>query len=42
LLLKPGTYDLHVVSPLFGDFKRQITIEANKVTIVPLPGKLKE
>jgi hypothetical protein len=42
LLLKPGTYDLHVVSPLFGDFKRQITIEANKVTVIPLPAKVKE
>jgi len=42
LLLKPGTYELHVVSPLFGDFKRQITIEANKVTVVPLPGKNNE
>lgn len=37
LLLKPGTYNLHVVSPLFGDFRREITIEANKVTVVPLP-----
>jgi len=37
LLLNPGTYDLHVVSPLFGDFHRSITIEANKVTVVPLP-----
>jgi PEGA domain len=36
LLLKPGTYELHVVSPRFGDFKRQINIEANKVTVVPL------
>ena len=42
LLLKPGTYELHVVSPLFGDFKKQITIEANKVTVVPLPEKVKE
>jgi len=42
LLLKPGTYNLHVISPLFGDFKQQITIEANKVTIVPLPDKIKE
>jgi len=42
LLLKPGTYDLHVVSPLFGDFKRQITIEANKVVVVPLPAPKKE
>jgi hypothetical protein len=31
-----------VVSPLFGDFKRPLTIEANKVTIVPLPDKVKE
>ena len=42
LLLKPGTYELHVVSPLFGDFKKPITIEANKVTVVPLPEKAKE
>ncbi len=42
LLLKPGTYDLHVVSPVFGDFKKPITIEANKVTVVPLPDKVKE
>jgi len=42
LLLKPGTYDMHVVSPLFGDFHKQITIEANKVTIVPLPARSKE
>jgi hypothetical protein len=39
LLLKPGTYNLHVVSPLFGDIKRTITIEANKVTTVPLTTK---
>ncbi len=36
LLLKPGTYEVHVVSPIFGDFKRTITIEANKVTTIPL------
>ena len=42
LLLKPGTYDLHVVSPLYGDFHKQITIEANKVTVVPLPSRGKE
>lgn len=39
LLLPPGTYDLHVVSPLFGDIHQKITIEANKVTVVPLPKK---
>jgi hypothetical protein len=42
LLLPPGTYDLHVVSPLFGDIRQKITIEANKVTVVPLPKKGKE
>ena len=40
--VKPGTYDLHVVSPLFGDFRRPITIEANKVTVVPLPSEVKQ
>lgn len=39
LLLPPGTYDLHIVSPLFGDIRQKITIEANKVTVVPLPNK---
>jgi hypothetical protein len=37
LLLKPGTYNLHVVSPLFGDIRKPVTIEANKVTVVRLP-----
>ena len=36
ILLNPGTYDLHVVSPLFGEIRQKITIEANKVTVVPL------
>jgi hypothetical protein len=35
--LNPGTYDLHVVSPKFGDINQKVTIEANKVTVVPLP-----
>ena len=39
LLLPPGTYDLHVVSSTFGDIRQKITIEANKVTVVPLPKK---
>lgn len=39
ILLNPGTYDLHVVSPLFGEIRQKITIEANKVTVVPLPKK---
>ncbi len=37
LLLNPGTYDLHVVSPKFGDINQKVTIEANKVTVIPLP-----
>jgi hypothetical protein len=36
LLLNPGTYDLHIASPLFGDIRQKITIEANKVTVIPL------
>src|SRR5579864_9480846 len=39
LLLNPGTYDLHIVSPVFGEIRQKITIEANKVTVVPLPKK---
>lgn len=37
LLLNPGSYDLHVSSPKFGDINQKVTIEANKVTVVPLP-----
>ena len=36
LLLNPGTYDLHVSSTRFGEIRQKITIEANKVTVVPL------
>jgi hypothetical protein len=39
LLLNPGTYDLHIVSSTFGEIRQKITIEANKVTVVPLPKK---
>lgn len=39
ILLNPGTYDLHISSPTFGEIRQQITIEANKTTIVPLPKK---
>ena len=37
LLLNPGTYDLHVSSPKFGEINQKVTITANKVTVVPLP-----
>ncbi|MGH9664658.1 MAG: PEGA domain-containing protein [Bryobacteraceae bacterium] len=39
ILLNPGTYDLHIDSPTFGDIRQKVTITANKVTIVPLPKK---
>jgi hypothetical protein len=39
ILLNPGTYDLFVDSPVFGEIKQKITIEANKTLIVPLPKK---
>lgn len=41
LLLNPGTYDLHIVSPIFGDIRQKVTIEANKVAVVPLQKKEK-
>jgi hypothetical protein len=39
LLLNPGTYNLHISSPRFGEVNQKITIEANKVTVVPLQAK---
>jgi hypothetical protein len=39
ILLNPGSYDLHIVSSTFGEIRQKITIEANKVTVVPLPTK---
>jgi PEGA domain len=39
ILLNPGTYDLHIASSTFGEIRQKITIEANKVTVVPLPKK---
>ena len=39
LLLNPGTYKVHISSPLFGDTTQQVTIEANKVTVIRLPKK---
>jgi hypothetical protein len=36
LLLNPGTYDLRVESKDFGSISQKITIEADKVTVVPL------
>lgn len=39
LLLNPGTYDVHISSPTFGETRQKVTIEANKVTIIPLQKK---
>ncbi|HJT86357.1 MAG TPA: PEGA domain-containing protein [Bryobacteraceae bacterium] len=39
ILVSPGTYDLYVNSPRFGEIRQKITIEANKLTVVPLPAK---
>lgn len=36
LLLNPGTYDLRISSTRFGEIHQKVTIEANKVTVVPL------
>jgi hypothetical protein len=42
LLLKPGEYDVHISSPRFGEIRKKVTIEANKVTVLPLEGKRTE
>ncbi len=39
LLLNPGTYEVRVDSPRFGSTVKQVTIEANKVVVIPLEGK---
>ncbi|HLK50194.1 MAG TPA: PEGA domain-containing protein [Bryobacteraceae bacterium] len=39
LLINPGTYDLLVDSQRFGQIHQKVTIEANKVTVVPLEQK---
>ena len=39
LLLNPGTYRVQVSSPIYGEINKDVTIEADKVTIIPLPKK---
>ena len=39
LLLNPGTYKVQVSSPIYGEINKDVTIEANKVTVIPLPKK---
>jgi hypothetical protein len=36
LLLNPGTYQLHVSSPRFGEIQKTVTIAAGKTTVIPL------
>lgn len=39
ILLNPGTYTVRIVSEKYGDISQQVTIEANKVTVIPLTKK---
>lgn len=35
-LIPPGTYRVKVSSPIFGDIDQSVTVEANKVVVIPL------
>lgn len=39
ILLNPGTYEISFDSPLYGSVKQSITIEADKVSVIPLRRK---
>jgi len=39
ILLQPGTYDLRISSPIFGEINQKLVIEANKTTYVPITKK---
>lgn len=39
LLLKPGTYDVYIDSPTYGQIRQKVTVEANRTTIIPLQKK---
>jgi hypothetical protein len=39
ILLQPGTYDLRISSPIFGEINQKLVIEANKTTYVPISKK---
>jgi hypothetical protein len=39
LLLKPGTYDVYIDSPTYGQIRQKVTVEANQTTIIPLVKK---
>ncbi len=36
MLLPPGTYEVKVDSPVYGQINEKVTIEANKLTVIPL------
>ena len=36
LLINPGTYDLRISSPRFGEIRQNVTIEPNKVAVISL------
>ncbi len=38
-LMPPGTYTVRVSSPVFGEINQSVTLEANKVTVIPLKAK---
>ena len=36
LVIPPGTYELKVDSPIYGQINEKVTVEANRVTVIPL------
>jgi len=36
ILLNPGTYNVRISSISFGEIRRTVTVEASKVTVIPL------
>ena len=36
MLLPPGTYEVTVDSPIYGQINEKVTLEANTVTAIPL------
>ncbi|MBV6430742.1 MAG: hypothetical protein IANPNBLG_00859 [Bryobacteraceae bacterium] len=39
LLIPPGTYRLKVDSPIYGNIDQDVTLTANKVTVIPLQAR---
>ncbi len=36
MVLPPGTYELRVDSPIYGQINEKVTVEANRLTVIPL------